>query len=85
MLPQEDVLKALENLSITERLTIVEEILQQIRVDIAEVEARKAKRADMKQRMAKAAQLALLKDDYANDKDLTSFTALDGEDFYEPG
>ncbi len=34
-----------------------------------------------RQKLAEAAQLAL--DDYKNDKELTAFTALDGEPFYE--
>lgn len=68
---------------IEQRLTLLEEALHHIREDIAQArDARESRRKDLKRRMAEAAQL--LKDDYAHDEELTIFTALDGEDFYEP-
>jgi len=41
----------------------------------------KAKKANDTLSLEKAAEMAA--DEYRNDKELTAFTALDGEDFYE--
>jgi hypothetical protein len=69
--------------NIVQRLAVLEEELHRIREDIERVnETKQAKRVDLKRQMAEAAEL--LKDDYANDEELTIFTTLDGEDYYEP-
>ena len=60
----------IDNLPAYERMFIVEQIIRSIRLKNQEKTLEAA--ADR------------LYDDYANDKDLTIFTQLDNEDFYEP-
>ena len=79
---QQDILKALETMTLRERLEIVESVLQEIRARLAEDEAREDRWNNLERRMRDAA--VLLADDYKNDEELTIFSALDGEDFYEP-
>jgi ferredoxin-fold anticodon binding domain-containing protein len=79
---QQDILKALETMTLRERLEIVESVLQEIRARLAEDEAREDRWNNLERRMRDAA--VLLADDYKNDEELTIFSALDGEDFLDP-
>ena len=65
-----EIVNQIENLSISERMAIVEKIIRSIRIENEKIILEKA--AD------------ILYDDYKNDKELTAFTCLDCEDFYEP-
>ncbi|MHC1777827.1 MAG: hypothetical protein AB9834_20680 [Lentimicrobium sp.] len=64
-----EIIKAIKKLPINKRLLVIESALKSIR----ENESRK--------KMVKAADLLL--SDYINDVELTSFSQLDFEDFYE--
>jgi len=64
-----DIIRAIRKLPVSKRMLIVERTIKTIR----ESETRK--------RMAKAANILL--EDYRNDKDLTVFSSLDCEGFYE--
>jgi hypothetical protein len=67
-----------------EALEIVDKINElptEQRMLIAEMIIRSVRKAEQQSAMRKAAELAY--DDYKNDKELTIFTLLDGEDFYE--
>jgi hypothetical protein len=63
------LLRAIKQLPVASRFQIVEQTLRSI------------KRENTKRQIALAADR--LYDDYMNDKELTAFTALDFEDFYE--
>lgn len=73
-----DILNRLTELSLAERLDILEHALHQIREELAE---REAEESDT--RLAAAA-VALLPD-YERDAELTAFTSLDGEQVHESG
>jgi hypothetical protein len=64
-----DILTEIKRLPISDQLMVVEKTLHTMRVE------------EIRSRMREAAQR--LKHDYETDKELTAFTALDGEDFYE--
>ena len=64
-----EIIKEIKKLSIKERLQIIERTARTIQTD------------DEKEQMKKAADQ--LYDDYKNDTELTAFTDLDFEDFYE--
>ena len=64
------IIQELGNLSTYERMIIVEQIIRSIRLN----------NEDRTLEMA----AERLYDDYKNDKELTIFTQLDCEDFYEP-
>jgi hypothetical protein len=76
---QTALLEELKKLTVTERLTLIETALQQIRQDL-QSEDRLSVRAEKKKQLAAAAEA--LRQDYATDEELTAFTALDGEDFH---
>lgn len=63
------IIKEIKKLSITERLVIIEKTLKTVKLESFESPLKKA--AD------------LLYYDYKNNKDLTAFTSLDFEKFYE--
>jgi len=65
------IIKETGKLPIYQRMIIVEHIIRSIR------------NAEQDRTLEIAAER--LYDDYKNDKELTIFTQLDGEDFYEPG
>jgi len=65
-----EIVNQIESLPINERMVIVEKIIRSIRIE------------NQKNTLEKAADI--LYDDYKNDKELTAFTCLDCEDFYEP-
>ena len=64
-----EIIKVITKLSVRKRMLIVERTLKTIR------------EGENKKSMAKAVDSLLL--DYKSDKELTSFTNLDYEDFYE--
>lgn len=64
-----DLIQEIQRLPLTKRFYVVEETLKSI------------KKEEMNHQMELAA--ATLYDDYINDKNLTAFTALDFEHFYE--
>lgn len=78
-----EILDAFNTLSLTERLTLMEAALQMIREELQQHEQLQlpAERERQAQQLAAAANALL--PDYTSDRELTSFTALDGEDFYE--
>ena len=65
-----ELIKEIKKLPKEERFLIIEEALASIRKE------------EMSAKMKEAANR--LYDDYKNDSELTSFTALDSEGFYEP-
>jgi hypothetical protein len=64
-----DILSEIKRLPVSEQLMVVEKALHTMRVE------------EIRSRMREAA--ARLKHDYETDEELTAFTILDGEDFYE--
>jgi hypothetical protein len=64
-----DLLKEIQRLPLTKRIFIIEETLKSI------------KQEEMKHQMEMA--VSELHEDYVNDVELTSFTSLDIENFYE--
>ncbi len=74
---QKQILEEMKNLTVEERLTILEATLSMIREDLRQ---RRERKDDRKKILTEAAS-ALLKD-YNTDKELTAFTVLDSEDFY---
>jgi hypothetical protein len=69
-------------MSIADRLDLIELALELIRRDLAHDRQSDAAAAGP-QRLAEAA--ASLRDDYATNGELTTFTVLDAEDFLAPG
>jgi hypothetical protein len=78
----DDKFKTLEESIQQAQAEMVESALQEVREKIAAAQARQARRAEMKSRLAAAAEDA--RRFYENDPELTAFTALDGEDFLDP-
>lgn len=79
-----EIIKALSTLSIDDRLKIATIALNSIvgrRSTILETPADVMTDIQLEQQLRIAANLAI--DDYANDRELTIFTELDGEDFLE--
>jgi len=76
---QKEILKELQSLPVEERLMVIEAALRDIS-DLRKAH-RRARRAEMKKRLAAAAEKAMPY--YETDEELTVFTALDSEDFYE--
>ncbi len=64
-----DLIQEIQRLPLTKRFYVIEETLKSI------------KKEEMQQQMELAANE--LYDDYVNDKELTAFTSLDFENFYE--
>lgn len=77
---QMELLSELNKLDTYDRLKIIEQAIQAIREELLPIIHKKDHHANRSQ-LLKAAEL--LVEDYKNDKELTAFTALDGEDFYE--
>lgn len=76
---QSEIIEQLRKLAPAERLAIVEATLRSIREEIALVQE-PVKEAEKERKLAAAARALL--PDYAPGGDLTSFMALDGEDFH---
>ena len=65
-----DILKEIEDLPLQDRILVIEKALKSLR------------KAENKRELRRAARELL--EEYKTDKDLTSFTDLDLENFYEP-
>jgi len=72
-------LEELRQLTIPDRLAVIEAALHLVREDLQQAEQMPAQ-AEKKQQLVAAAEALL--PDYAVDGELTAFTALDSEDFY---
>jgi hypothetical protein len=77
---QIEIIEELKKLTTMERLKVVETALHLIREELGQDEDRLSM-ADMKRQLRTAAESALI--DYTTDKELTSFTIIDSEDFHE--
>jgi hypothetical protein len=75
-----EMLETLKKLTLTERLALMEAVLHLMREELQQREQPPAT-DERTARLAAAAQALL--PDYTTDTALTSFTALDSEDFYE--
>jgi hypothetical protein len=75
MITTTEILQTIPKLAQEDCFRIAEILLQKLQTQIAQT------RQQINQQLKIAALLAL--DDYTNDPELTAFTALDGEDFYE--
>jgi hypothetical protein len=64
-----EIISEINKLPVSQRLTLIELTIKNIRQE------------EKKQRLSAAAELVL--DDYLNDPELTAFTSLDHEDFYD--
>jgi hypothetical protein len=73
-----DILNRLTELSLPERLAVLEDALHQIREELA---GRAPETIDAQLSAAAASLLP----DYEQDAELTAFTSLDGEHIHEPG
>ena len=83
---QAEILEKLNELPLAERVALMEAALHQLKEELQKVELRQVKHTQMSEEeldrlLAEQAQAALPY--YLTDKELTIFTALDGEDFYE--
>lgn len=78
---ESEILEKLKCLPVTERVRIVESLAHQLREDLQLSSIQGPQEAEEK--LARAAKA--LRDDYVGDKDLTAFTALDGEPFHAQG
>jgi hypothetical protein len=78
---QAEIIEELETLSLSERLAVMDAVWQLIRRDLGQVAQGTTAQADLDLRLAAAA--AALREDYLPGGELTVFTALDAEDFYE--
>lgn len=65
-----DILREIENLPLQERILVIEKALKSLRKEENKRELRRAARE--------------LLAEYRSDKDLTAFTDIDMENFYEP-
>ena len=75
-----EMLETLKKLTLTERLALMEAVLHLMREELQQ-RGQQPTTDEKTERLAAAAQALL--PDYATDTELTSFTALDSEDFYE--
>ena len=75
-----EMLETLKKLTLTERLVLMEAVLHLMREELQQ-RGQQPTTDEKTERLAAAAQALL--PDYATDTELTSFTALDSEDFYE--
>ena len=73
-----EILEQLKSLPAAERLGIVESAVRDLRADLERSGTRVEE--ETKARLARAAEALLA--DYSNDRELTAFTALDGEAFH---
>ena len=75
-----EMLETLKQLTLTERLALMEAALHLIREELQQ-RAQQPATDERTARLAAAAKALL--SDYTTETELTSFTALDSEDFYE--
>lgn len=82
---QTEFLDRINGLSLQERLNLLETAMQQVKEEVAQLKRKRPllflSEEEISQQLRKQAEEALPY--YLNDKELTIFTALDGEDFYE--
>lgn len=76
-----EMLEALKKLTLTERLALMEAVLHHTRAELQQRPHQLLAPDERTARLTAAAQALL--PDYTTDTELTSFTALDGEDVYE--
>jgi hypothetical protein len=76
---QREIIEQLKKLAPAQRLAVVEATLRSIREEIA-LAQEPVKESERERKLAAAAKALL--PDYAREGDLTSFTALDSEDFH---
>ncbi|HEY4688657.1 MAG TPA: hypothetical protein VIK33_05045 [Anaerolineae bacterium] len=79
---QTEILEELKRLSTAERLEIIEVVLRLVREDLQHTEPALLYK-QKKQHLSAAAEI--LRPDYVTDSELTTFIALDGEDFDAQG
>lgn len=77
---QLEILEEFKKLSPEERLEVVEAALRIIREDLQKTKKLSNREA---RRLRLEASAQIMREDYLNDPELTSFTALDAEDFHE--
>jgi hypothetical protein len=75
-----EMLETLKTLTLTERLALMEAALHLMREELQQ-RAQQSATYERTERLAAAAQALL--PDYTTETELTSFAALDSEDFYE--
>ena len=73
-----EILNEIIRLPLSERITVIESVLMSVR---KELNRKNMPHRDIQQRMSEAAES--LYGDYLENDELTAFTALDSEDFYE--
>lgn len=76
-----EMLEEIKKLTLTEQLALMEAALHLMREELQQCPQHLPTPDEKTARLAAAAQALL--PDYATDTELTSFTALDSEDFYE--
>ena len=81
-MPRLEILDELKKLSLSDRLTIIESAVRHIRDDLQR-DGQAPEPDTRKQQLAIGAEALLA--DYSSDRELTAFTVLDGEDFYDKG
>ena len=79
---RKEILEQLKNLPTVERLSIIEEALHLVHVDIQQ-SATPTLPSDKTRRLTAAAETLL--PDYSAGGNLTAFTSLDGEEFHAEG
>lgn len=77
---KEQVMNELSNLSVEERLSIVESLAHDLKSEIRMSQLERQSDEEKKKRLSEGAKIML--NDYLNDKELTVLTALDYEDFH---
>jgi len=77
---QLEIIEEINKLTSIEQLEVIKTVLQTVQTE-SEQTKNLLKREVLRQQLEVSAQLML--NDYLNDEELTIFTALDGEDFYE--
>ena len=77
---QTEILNKLKHFSLKERIKIIDETLHSVVEELKKNEPSLSK-AEKKERLAKAAKALL--SEYKSNSELTSFTVLDGNKFYE--
>ncbi|HEU5013640.1 MAG TPA: hypothetical protein VFT66_14035 [Roseiflexaceae bacterium] len=77
---QAEIINQLKNMTVAERLELIEVAVQQIRAELRSSEGhlQVADHADEEIRRA----VDIMLPEYLHNSELTAFTALDGEDFY---
>ena len=80
VMTQLEIIEEINKLTSIEQLEVIKTVLQTVQTE-SEQTKNLLKREVLRQQLEVSAQLML--NDYLNDEELTIFTALDGEDFYE--